>query len=125
MRNYVKYFSIIFSIFLLFTACDLDELPPPEIAQSNITLPNRRLTEWERDEWIAEYRSFGGPTVTELEVIRLINNVRRTENLSFVVRDDTLMMAARFFAQQARDLRGLYTGTHNFEIGRASCRERV
>ena len=85
-----------------------------QTAQSSITLPNRRLTDIERNTWIADYRAFGGPTTVELEVVRLINIVRADHNLSQVAIDDTLMMAARFFAQQANDLRGLYTGSHNF-----------
>ncbi|MCL1993233.1 MAG: SUMF1/EgtB/PvdO family nonheme iron enzyme [Spirochaetes bacterium] len=86
---------------------------------SSITLPNRRLTEAERNEWIADYLANGGPTAVELEVVRLINIERANLNLSPVVVDDTLMMAARFFAQQANDLRefhtvGSFSGTHNF-----------
>ena len=85
-----------------------------QAAQSSITLPNRRLTEAERNAWIAEYRANGGPTAVELEVVRLVNIERANLNLSPVVVDETLMMAARFFAQQQNDLRGLHTGTHNF-----------
>ena len=100
-----------FLLILAFAACDVDVgevvLPPPTVAKSNITLPNRVLTNEERNLWIADYRSFGGPTTTELEVIRLINIERAKLGLSQVARDDKLMMAARFFAQQAYDLRGL------------------
>jgi len=78
------------------------------------TLPNRRLTEEERGEWIAAYRALGGPTAVELEVVRLVNIERASHNLSQVEIDEPLMMAARFFGQQAHDLRGLHTGTHNF-----------
>ncbi|MCL2571705.1 MAG: InlB B-repeat-containing protein [Defluviitaleaceae bacterium] len=78
------------------------------------TLPNRRLTQEERNAWIADYRARGGATAVELEVIRLINIERANHGLVQVARDDYLMMAARLFAQQANDLRGLYTGTHNF-----------
>ncbi|MCL2044040.1 MAG: CAP domain-containing protein [Treponema sp.] len=103
----------------IFIGCDADgggiEVPPPTIAQSSITLPDRRITDAERNAWIADYRKFGGPTTVELEVIRLINNVRANNSLSQVARDDALMMAARFYAQQAWDLRGLgYRGGHNF-----------
>ena len=111
-------FPIIGSILFIFiiTSCGGEVvLPPPTVAKSNITLPNRVLTDTERNQWIADYKSFGGPTTTELEVIRLINIERTKLGLSRVARDDKLMMAARFFAQQAYDLRGLgYTGTHNF-----------
>ena len=116
-RKYVQYLSIMGIILLIsiFVGCDSDTvLPPPDVAQSSITLPARRLTDAERNAWIADYRAFGGPTTVELEVVRLVNIVRANHNLSRVVRDDALMMAARFFAQQANDLRGLYSGTHNF-----------
>jgi len=86
----------------------------PATARSTITLPDRRLTQEERNEWIAEYIAFGGPTTVELETVRLINIERANLNLSRVEIDNTLMMAARFFAQQAHDLRGLYSGSHNF-----------
>jgi uncharacterized protein YkwD len=81
---------------------------------SSITLPNRRVTDAERREWIDDYWAHGGPTATELEVVRLVNIERANHGLSRVEIDDTLMMAARFFAQQAHDLRGFHTGTHNF-----------
>ena len=84
------------------------------VAKSSIKLPNRRVTDKERNDWIAEYRALGGPTTVELEVVRLINIVRANHNLSQVTIDNTLMMAARFFAQQAHDLKGLYSGSHNF-----------
>ena len=82
--------------------------------KSTITLPNRRLTDAERAAWIADYRALGGATANEMEVIRLVNIERRNHGLVEVVFDDTLMMAARFFAQQANDLRGLHAGSHNF-----------
>jgi Leucine-rich repeat (LRR) protein len=72
---------------------------------SSITLPNRRVTDAERREWIDDYWAFGGPTAVELEVVRLVNIERANHGLSRVEIDDTLMMAARFFAQQAHDLR--------------------
>jgi len=81
---------------------------------SSITLPNRRVTDAERNAWITEYRNLGGATANELEVIRLINIERANHGLVQVQLDERLMMAARFFAQQANDLRGLYTGSHNF-----------
>ena len=82
--------------------------------RSSIILPDRRLTETERQEWIADYRALGGATANELEIIRLVNTQRRNHGLIEVEPDDGLMMAARFFAQQAYDLRGLYEGGHNF-----------
>ena len=82
---------------------------------TSMTLPNRRLTDAERAEWIADYRHFGGPTAEELEVIRLINIQRANHGLAPVQLDETMMQAARFFAQQHNDLRGLHPGWgHNF-----------
>ena len=85
-----------------------------ETQKSSITLPNRRLTDAERQEWIADYRAMGGATANEMEIIRLVNIERQSYGLAEVEFDDALMMAARFFAQQANDLRGLHTGSHNF-----------
>jgi len=81
---------------------------------SSITLPSRRATDAERNAWIADYVALGGPTPAEIEVIRLINVERANHNLVQVTMDASLMRAARYFAQQANDLRGQHTGTHNF-----------
>jgi len=63
------------------------------------TLPDRRLTEQERTEWIAAYRALGGPTDVELEIAQRISEIRVEHGLSPVQVDETLMMAARFYAQ--------------------------
>ena len=63
------------------------------------TLPNRRLTEQERADWIAVYQARGGPTAFELEVIWLVNIERANHGVGQVEIDETLMMAARFYAQ--------------------------
>ena len=81
-------------------------------AQSSITLPNRRLTEAERNAWIAEYRSNGGSSLFEQEVVRLVNLIRAEHRLSQVSIDNTLMMAARFYAQNLRQI-----GTLGHNIG--------
>jgi len=83
------------------------------VAPSSITLPNRRLTNAELITWINDYRVYGAFLV-ELEVVRLVNIERTNRGLASVSIDQPLMQAARFFAQQANDLRGLYSGTHNF-----------
>ena len=67
--------------------------------QSGITLPYRRLSASERAVWIAEYWEMGGPVAFELEVMRLINEVRIANGRSPVQPDRTLLMAARFHAQ--------------------------
>ena len=70
-----------------------------QYTQSYIALPNRRLTYAERQSWINEYQEMGGASAFEFEVVRLINEVRAANNLNVVQIDDTLMMAARFYAQ--------------------------
>ena len=114
------YVPVIFLVFFFVSGCDLlSTVNPPAYAQSSFKLPNRRVTNEERIAWITDYWSYGGPTTVELEVIRLINIERANLGLSQVTRDERLMMAARFFAQQAYDLRGLHhfgppNGSHNF-----------
>ena len=71
---------------------------------SSITLPNRRLTGAERQEWITDYWNLGGPTYVELDFIVLLNNVRQEHGLSQVEMCNTLMMAARFYSQQMSNL---------------------
>jgi len=76
--------------------------PPPNqgtFPQSGITLPDRRLTDAERDIWIAEYWAMGGPFSFELEVIQLVNQARLSVGLAYLEMDITLMMAARFYSQ--------------------------
>ena len=106
---------------LLFTSCDLlgsEDNEPPRVARSSITLPDRRATDAERNAWINDYRRHGGPTATELEVIKLINVVRMNHKLQTVQMDRTLMMAARYFAQQRSDIKPTHnnygTNTHNW-----------
>ena len=76
----------------------------PLDARSEITLPNRRLTESELDAWIAEYNEMGGATAFELAVIREINRVREQHNLRPLALDPTLMMSARLKTQEFGDL---------------------
>lgn|GEM_PF-4864668 len=72
---------------------------------SSIVLPNIRLTDAERNEWIADYWAHGGPTENELAVLRYVNIERVSHGLVPVEIDNAMMMAARFYAQQFRDLR--------------------
>ena len=67
--------------------------------QSGIALPDRRLNATERADWIAEYWEMGGPFAFELEVVRLVNEIRLEHDLAYLQIDDTLMMAARFYSQ--------------------------
>ncbi|MCL2445725.1 MAG: CAP domain-containing protein [Oscillospiraceae bacterium] len=67
-------------------------------------LPNRRLTASQRRAWINEYRTLGGPTEFELEVVRLVNEQRRSRRLRELQINDVLMMSGRFYAQQMSQL---------------------
>ena len=71
----------------------------PQAQAALPALPNRRLTDEERDEWIRSYWAMGGPSEFELEVIQIVNRIRQEHNLGPVVLDEPLMMAARFYAQ--------------------------
>jgi uncharacterized protein YkwD len=78
--------------------------PPPPwdiryVTTSAITLPNRVATDEERQIWIDEYLELGGPSGFELEVVRLINEIRLEHNLALLEVDYSLMMAARFYTQ--------------------------
>ena len=75
-----------------------------DFLRSNIHLPNRRLTNAERQEWIDDYNAMGGITPFELEIVRLVNAVRVEHNLSRVTVDTTLMHASRFYSQQLSNL---------------------
>jgi uncharacterized protein YkwD len=66
---------------------------------SERTLPNRRLTDSERAEWIAEYNEMGGASEFELEIVRLTNAARAEHGLAPLQIDENLMLAARFYAQ--------------------------
>jgi len=91
-----------------------EQTPAPP--QSSITLPNRRLTEAERAAWIAEYDEMGGPSEFELEVIRLINEIRREHNLVELRPDRILGMSTRFYAQTLDNL-GLPLGHQHGPYG--------
>jgi len=67
-------------------------------------LPNSRLTSDERQAWIAEYDANGGPSEFELEVIRLINEIREEYGLTALQLDRVLGMSTRFYAQTLDNL---------------------
>jgi uncharacterized protein YkwD len=78
--------------------------PNHEDTRSATILPNRRLTDSELEAWIEEYRELGGINAFELEVIRLINEIRVEYGLSPWVISMELSMAARFHSQEMADL---------------------
>ena len=77
--------------------------------RSSILLPYRRLTAEEMAAWIREYRDNGGASAFEQEVVRLINEIRRENNLSEVEIYESLMMATRFYSQTLAN--------HNLPLG--------
>jgi len=76
----------------------------PLDVRSEITLPNRALTESELEAWIDEYNEMGGVTAFELAVVREINRVREQYGLRPLALDPTLMMSARLKTQEFGDL---------------------
>jgi len=75
-----------------------------ESTMSAIQLPNRRLTEAEQIAWRAEYQALGGMNAFELEVVRLVNEIRVEHGLEQLVIDPVFSEAARFYAQTLTDL---------------------
>lgn len=62
------------------------------------------MTDTERSEWIAEYNTLGGPNAFELEVIRLINELRAERGLVTLEVNMRLMAATRFYTQTKANL---------------------
>jgi len=71
---------------------------------SSITLPNRRLTDAERQAWVDDYYANGGPSDFELEVVRLVNLERANYGLNPLEICPILMRASRFYAQTMANL---------------------
>jgi uncharacterized protein YkwD len=86
---------------------DLSLIHPnaPNRASSNIIIPqNRPMTDAELANWIAEYNSSGGASIFELEVVRLINELRAEMGLAPYEICPDLMMAARYKSQEMVNL---------------------
>ena len=83
------------------TPTPMPPTPPPD---DRFVIPNRRLTESELAEWIAEYHANGGPNAFELEVLRLLNEERARAGAGPLVMNESIMMAARFKSQSMSDL---------------------
>ena len=71
--------------------------------RSNIILPDRRITDAELQAWIEEYHALGGINAFELEVIRLINELRVGYGLQPLAINIELSMASRFHSQETID----------------------
>ena len=78
--------------------------PAFEETRSAITLPNRRLTQSEFEEWAVEYLELGGINAFELEMVRLINEERARHRLQPLAIMPHYMQAARFRSQEMEDL---------------------
>ena len=68
------------------------------------------MTDTELDQWIA-YFYVNGPHDYEIEMLRLINEVRAQYDLNTLVQNETLMLAARFKAQAMHDM-GYFSHTN-------------
>ena len=78
---------------------------PQEIPQSQLTIPDRRPTSDELNQWIAEYHAMGGVNAFELEVLRLTNLERTNRGLAPLTLNPAIAMAARYKSQSMTDLR--------------------
>jgi len=67
-------------------------------------MPNRRLTNQERDAWIAEYYDNGGASAFELSMVAAINEVRAQHGLHPLTISAPMMHAARFYTQTMSNL---------------------
>jgi uncharacterized protein YkwD len=82
----------------------LTETAPSRIdTRSAITIPSRRITDEELEEWKQEYKDLGGINSFELEVIRLINEIRIDHGLNPLPICPNVSMAARFHSQDMID----------------------
>ena len=88
----------------LFAESEAGVSNPPHIPESEITLPNRRLTQAELNQWIYEYHAIGGVNEFEQEVLRLTNIARADHGLAPLSLNSNLMMSARFKAQSMANL---------------------
>ena len=97
----------------------IEQAPSHFETRSQTALLDRRITDTELENWIAEYQQLGA-NAFELEVIRLINIVRVEHNLQPLAISQNLMMAARFHSQEMEDLN--YTSHISPNHGRSSNR---
>jgi len=96
---------------IIFVETEDGVINPPDIPQSQIQIPNRRMSQQELNNWIAEYNAMGGVNIFEHEVLRLTNIERANAGLSPLRLDTDLMMAARFKSQSMGQL-NYFAHTH-------------
>ena len=78
----------------------IETAPIHQDTRSATPLPNRRITDTELETWIEEYAYLGGINAFELEVIRLINEIRADYGLHPLMICTQISMAARFHSQE-------------------------
>ena len=100
--------SVLFEEVTLLTSEELLSLiktaPLHQDTRSATPLPNRRITDMELETWIEEYIELGGINAFELEVVRLINEVRADYGLHPLAICPQKCMAARFHSQEMVEL---------------------
>ena len=82
------------------------------VIRSAIVMPQRELTSEELQIWINEYWELGGKNPFELEVVRIINELRVSYGLNTLEICPRLSMAARYHSHQMGD-QGIYQCPHN------------
>ncbi|MCL1842192.1 MAG: CAP domain-containing protein [Defluviitaleaceae bacterium] len=102
--------SVLFEEVTLLTSVELltliETAPIHQDTRSVTTLPNRQITNTELETWIEEYKELGGINAFELEVIRLINEIRAEHDLHPLMICQQTSMAARFHSQYQADMGG-------------------
>ncbi|MCL2047222.1 MAG: CAP domain-containing protein [Defluviitaleaceae bacterium] len=86
----------------LFSSEEIDEMlaNAPHYSQTRPTSPHpdRAMTNSEREEWIADYYYLGGLNAQELEMYKIINEIRAEHDLPPFILCPRLSMAARLFS---------------------------
>jgi uncharacterized protein YkwD len=92
----------VFSEPRIFSSEELSEMiaRAPHYTQTRpmMSHPARKMTERERAAWIADYNALGGMNAQELELYKIINEVRADHDLPPLVLCPRLSMAARLFS---------------------------
>ena len=89
----------------------IETAPLHQDTRSATQIPNRRITDVELETWIEEYAELGGINAFELEVVRLINEIRADYGLHPLAICPQISMAARFHSQELVNRGGRITHT--------------
>ncbi|MCL2456589.1 MAG: CAP domain-containing protein [Defluviitaleaceae bacterium] len=86
----------------IFSSEQLEEMIPkaPHYSQTRPSLPHplRRMSEFEREQWIEDYYNLGGINAQELEIYKIVNEIRAQHDLPPFVLCPKISMAARLFS---------------------------